>query len=84
MAKEIRVPDFGVNSESVVIVKWLVEVGQAVKRGDVLCEVETDKAVTDLESVAEGTLIKQLAEVNQTVNTGDVIAYVGQPDEMND
>jgi len=77
MAKEIKVPDFGVNTDSVVIVQWLVEVGQNVKRGDVICEVETDKAVTDLESVAQGVLLKQVAQVKQTVVTGEVIAYIG-------
>lgn len=81
MAKEIKVPDLGVNVETVVIVKWIKQVGDAVKRGDILCEVEMDKGVVEMESVAEGVLLKQTAQVNQEVSTGEIIAYIGQEGE---
>ena len=81
MAKEIKVPDIGVTDEKVVLLKWIKEVGQDVKRGDIICELQTDKAVTELESVAEGVVLKQLAEVEQELSTGDIIAYVGQEGE---
>ena len=82
MATEIRVPDLGVNVDKVVILKWLKNPGDAVKRGDPLCEVETDKATTELESVAQGTLLKQLVEANTEVNVGTAIAYIGEPGEV--
>ena len=82
MAKEIRVPDLGVNVDKVVVLKWLKNAGDVVKRGDPLCEVETDKATTELESVAQGTLLKQLVQADEEVDVGTVIAYVGEPGEV--
>ena len=73
---EIRVPDLGTTVDQVQIVKWLVEVGQPVKTGQPLLEVETDKAVTELESVAAGTLKKIRAHPGEQVTTGQVIAIV--------
>ena len=49
MATEIKVSDLGTNVDMVVILKWLKKEGDAVKRGDLLCEVQTDKANTELE-----------------------------------
>lgn len=82
MAKEIKVPDLGVNIDTVVLLKWLKNPGDAVKRGDLLCEIETDKATTDLESIAQGTLLKQLVQADTEVEVGAIIAYVGDPDEV--
>ena len=81
MATEIKVPDLGTNDDSVVILRWLKKEGDAVKRGDLLCEVQTDKATTELESVAQGTLLKCLVEEDTEVSVGTVIAYVGEPGE---
>jgi pyruvate/2-oxoglutarate dehydrogenase complex dihydrolipoamide acyltransferase (E2) component len=81
MAIPIKIPDVGVNVNSVVLLKWLKQPGDTVKRGDPLCEVETDKAATEIESVAQGTLLKQLVSSGTEVEIGTVIAYVGQPGE---
>ena len=81
MATEIKVPDLGTNVDTVVVLKWLKQEGDAVKRGDPLCEVETDKATTELESVAQGTFLKSVVEENSEVTVGTVIAYVGAPGE---
>jgi pyruvate/2-oxoglutarate dehydrogenase complex dihydrolipoamide acyltransferase (E2) component len=81
MATEIKVPDLGVNVDSVVLLKWLKNVGDTVKRGDPLCEVQTDKATTEIESVAQGTLLKQVVEPESEVGVGTVIAYIGEPGE---
>jgi pyruvate/2-oxoglutarate dehydrogenase complex dihydrolipoamide acyltransferase (E2) component len=81
MAIPIKIPDVGVNVNSVVFLKWLKQPGDMVKRGDPLCEVETDKAATEIESVAQGTLLKQLVSSGTEVEIGAVIAYVGQPGE---
>ena len=82
MASEIKVPDLGVNVETVVLLKWLKQEGDVVNRGDALCEVETDKATTDLESVAKGVLLKQLATEGTEIPIGTVIAHVGHPGEV--
>jgi len=81
MAVEIKMPDLGTTVETVVLTKWLKQEGDEVKRGELLCEVQTDKANTELESVAEGTLLKQVVAEDTEVTVGTIIAYVGQPGE---
>ena len=77
----IKIPDLGTTVDEVEIVSWLVEEGQAVRRGDLLVEIETDKATSELESVAEGVLLRQMVPAGATVETGEVLAYVGEPGE---
>jgi pyruvate dehydrogenase E2 component (dihydrolipoamide acetyltransferase) len=74
-------PDFGTAVTEVRILKWLVEEGQAVARGTLLAEVETDKAASELECVAEGVLLKVCVPEGAAVEAGHVIAYVGAPGE---
>ncbi len=81
MATEIKVPDLSTNVDTVVILKWLKQEGDEVKRGELLCEVQTDKANTELESVAKGTLLKQVVVEDTEVPVGTVIAYIGEPGE---
>jgi pyruvate/2-oxoglutarate dehydrogenase complex dihydrolipoamide acyltransferase (E2) component len=77
MAAAIKMPDLGTTVEQITVLKWLKKEGEAVKRGDPLCEIQTDKAVTELESVAQGVLLKQIVAENTDVAVGDVIAYIG-------
>jgi len=81
MAVEIKMPDLGTTEDNVVLLKWLKYVGDDVKRGEPLCEVQTDKANTELESVAKGVLLKQVVEEGSEISTGTVIAYIGQAGE---
>ena len=81
MAKLIRMPDLGTTVDALKLVAWLVAPGARVERGRPLAEVETDKAVSELESVATGTLLRTLAEPGTTVDQGAVIAVVGEPGE---
>jgi len=81
MATAIPVPDIGTTVDHVRLVKWLKSEGDTVKRGEALCEVETDKATSDLESIAEGVILKLLVEEDTEVEQGAVIAYVGKPGE---
>jgi len=74
-------PDLGTNVEVVTVTAWLKNVGDAVKRGEPLCEVETDKATGQLESVAEGIVLRHAVEAGTEVEAGQVIAYVGAPGE---
>ena len=81
MATEIKMPDLGTTVETVVLLKWLKQEGEQVKRGEFLCEVQTDKANTELESVAKGTLLKQVVAEDTEIPVGTVIAYIGEPGE---
>ena len=57
MASEITMPQMGFDMTEGVIAAWHKKVGDAVKKGDLLAEVETDKATMDLESYKDGTLL---------------------------
>ena len=61
------------------IAQWLAKEGQALKSGDALCEVETDKATMTYESPASGTLLKIVAEANSSAVVGQLIAVIGKP-----
>lgn len=61
------------------IAQWLAQEGQALKSGDALCEVETDKATMTYESPASGTLLKIIAEANSAAVVGQLIAVIGKP-----
>lgn len=81
MATLVRMPDLGTTVDRITVVQWLLEPGQTVERGQPLVEVETDKASSELESVASGTLLRTLVEPGEAVEQGDVIAVVGKPGE---
>ncbi|TVQ23004.1 MAG: 2-oxo acid dehydrogenase subunit E2 [Spirochaetaceae bacterium] len=81
MATEVLMPRQGQSVESCIIVAWKKQVGDAVQEGDVLCEVETDKATFEVESPASGTLISVLYEDGDEVPVLEQIAFVGQAGE---
>jgi pyruvate dehydrogenase E2 component (dihydrolipoyllysine-residue acetyltransferase) len=63
------------------IAQWLAKEGQALKSGDALCEVETDKATMTYEAPVSGTLLKIIAEANTAAVVGQLIAVMGKPGE---
>ena len=63
------------------IAQWLVQEGQALKAGDALCEVETDKATMTYESPASGTLLKILLGPGSGAAVGQIIGVIGKPGE---
>ena len=77
MAKSVKMPDLGTTVDSVTLVEWLVKPGDTVKRGDPLANVETDKAVAELESVANGEILELRVENGEVIDVGKVIAYIG-------
>jgi len=81
MAVAIRLPDMGTNVEECKLLSWRVQEGQRVKRGDVLADIETDKAVAELESTAEGVLLRHVVKAGVMAQNGEILAYVGQPGE---
>lgn len=76
MPYEMKMPDLAVTGSSIKIVRWLVQPGQSVSRGQSLLEVETDKATMEVECTTDGTFDHICAEEGQSVETGDVIAMI--------
>jgi pyruvate dehydrogenase E1 component beta subunit len=75
MAVEIKMPALSPTMEEGTLAKWLVKEGDTVKSGDIMAEIETDKATMEFEAVDEGTIGKILvAEGTDNVKVGTVIA----------
>ena len=81
MPTPIIMPKMGNSVESCIIVGWKKAVGDVIAEGDALCEVETDKAVMEVESTAAGTLLGLFFEVGDEVPVKTNIAAVGEPGE---
>jgi len=77
MVKKIVMPSAGQTTDQLTIIKWLKSVGDAITRGDVLLEVETDKAVMPVESFTSGILLKTCFQEGDIAYVGDVLAYIG-------
>ena len=82
MAENIPMLALSPTMEEGVIVKWIKHQGDIVAQGDILCEVETDKAVMEYESPAEGTLLRITAAQGQSIAIGETIAVIGAQDEQ--
>lgn len=78
MVKEIVMPKLGETMEEGAITKWLVAEGQAIKKGDLIMEVETDKVTLEVESLVEGELLKIVVGEGTAVPIGTVVGYAGQ------
>jgi len=81
MATTIYMPQRSNSATSYLLSAWTKKVGEAVKVGDVLCEIETDKAIVEVESQADGVLLAQLYQAGDDVPVLVPIAVVGQPGE---
>ncbi|GAB4020577.1 pyruvate dehydrogenase complex dihydrolipoamide acetyltransferase [Spirosoma migulaei] len=81
MAELIRMPKMSDTMTEGVIAEWHKKVGDKVKSGDVLAEVETDKATMDLESYEEGTLLYIGVEKGASVPVDGVLAIIGADGE---
>ena len=81
MATDVTMPRLSDSMEEGTILKWIVEEGGEVKRGEPLCEIETDKANMTYEADTDGTLIEIVVPEGETVALGEVIARIGEPGE---
>jgi pyruvate dehydrogenase E2 component (dihydrolipoamide acetyltransferase) len=81
MATDVMMPRLSDSMEEGTVLKWLVEVGGEVKRGEPLVEIETDKANMTYEADSDGVLIEVLAQEGETLPIGQVIARVGAAGE---
>jgi pyruvate dehydrogenase E2 component (dihydrolipoamide acetyltransferase) len=82
MATPIRMPDVGTVEGDVVLSRWLKKEGQEVRVGEPLLEVETDKGVNEIESVADGVLLRRIAVEGAKVPAGELIAWIGTAGEV--
>jgi pyruvate dehydrogenase E2 component (dihydrolipoamide acetyltransferase) len=82
MAKEVNLPKMGQTMEEGTVVNCLVKIGDEVKKGDVIFEIETDKATLELESPGNGFVKAILAELNQTLPVGATLMILGDKDEQ--
>ena len=77
MDVNMKMPDLATNEGvELGITRWLVEVGQPVKRGQALLEVETDKAVQEVECIANGTLKAIHVQAGEKAAVGTIIATI--------
>jgi pyruvate dehydrogenase E2 component (dihydrolipoamide acetyltransferase) len=81
MATDVMMPRLSDSMEEGTVLKWLVDVGGEVKRGEPLVEVETDKANMTYEADTDGVLIEVLAQEGETLPIGQAIARIGSADE---
>lgn len=81
MAEVILMPRLSDTMTEGVIAAWHKKVGDTVKKGDLLAEIETDKATMELESYKDGTLLHVGAEKGGKLQVNDLLAIIGQPGE---
>jgi pyruvate dehydrogenase E2 component (dihydrolipoamide acetyltransferase) len=84
MATKIIMPQGGQHVEEGRVVKWLKAEGDAVKKGEPVCEVETEKVVLEVESPADGVLLKIVVPAGEKVAVFATIGIVGAPGEQVD
>ena len=81
MATKVPIPKLGQSEETVTIESWHVKEGDEIKKGDVLFDVETDKAVLEVESQFEGTLLKIVIPAGKEVPVMSIAAVIGEKGE---
>ena len=81
MATKVPIPKLGQSEETVTIENWHVKEGDVIKKGDVLFDVETDKAVLEVESQFEGTLLKIIIPAGKEVPVMSTAAVIGEKGE---
>lgn len=81
MADTVMMPKLGFDMAEGTLVRWVAAEGEAVKKGSVLAEIETDKATVEVESSYEGTVLRHLITEGVVVPVGDPIAVIGKPGE---
>ena len=84
MSELITLPKLGFDMAEGTLVRWLKQVGDPVKKGDVLLEVETDKATVEVEALASGLLKGTFAEAGSVLPVGTLIGVIAGADEKVD
>ncbi len=84
MAEVVNMPKLGFDMAEGTLVRWIVQEGVQVQKGDVLAEIETDKATIEVETSASGVILKHVVGEGTAVPVGEPIAIVGEADEQVD
>jgi pyruvate dehydrogenase E2 component (dihydrolipoamide acetyltransferase) len=81
MSTKVNLPKSGMGIEEATVLRWLKNVGDAVKRGEPIVEVETAKAIQEIEAQVSGILVKILVAEGQTAAVNTAIALMDETDE---
>ena len=81
MAYELKMPQLGLTMEEGTVSKWVKKEGDAVKIGDVILEITTDKLTNEVVSEVEGTLLQIVAQEGDDVPVKGTLAWIGQAGE---
>jgi len=72
----IEMPKLGYDMETGKVGGWIKKVGDQIARGDVIAEIETDKATVDMEATATGNLVEIVHDAGAEVAVGETIAWL--------
>ncbi|MBN1200781.1 MAG: 2-oxo acid dehydrogenase subunit E2 [Anaerolineae bacterium] len=81
MAEQLLMPKLGFDMAEGTLINWTVQEGDTINKGDVIAEIETDKATIEIEAQVGGTVLKLLAAPGDSVAVGSAIGYVGEAGE---
>ena len=81
MAETINMPKLGFDMAEGVLVRWVKQIGETINKGDVLAEIETDKATVEVESPASGVILQHIVDEGAVVPVSAPIAVVGEEGE---
>src|SRR5512143_2180703 len=84
MAEVVNMPKLGFDMKEGQLIRWVKQPGDTVKKGDILAEIESDKATIEVECFVEGTVLQHLVNQGDWVPIGAPIMVVGQAGETVD
>ena len=82
MAFEVRMPQLGLTMEEGTVTRWVKQEGDAVKAGEVILEITTDKLTSEVESEHDGVLLKIVAQEGEDIPVKGLLAYIGEAGEQ--
>ena len=82
MAFEVKMPQLGLTMEEGTVTRWVKQEGDAVKAGDVILEITTDKLTSEVESEYDGVLLKIVAQEGEDIPVKGLLAYIGEAGEQ--
>ena len=82
MAFEVRMPQLGLTMEEGTVTRWVKQEGNAVKAGEVILEITTDKLTSEVESEHDGVLLKIVAQEGEDIPVKGLLAYIGEAGEQ--
>src|SRR5512134_2931734 len=81
MAETINMPKLGFDMAEGTLIRWVKQVGENINKGDVLAEIETDKATVEVESSASGVVLQHMVDQGSVVPVNAPIAVIGAEGE---